>query len=96
MSKRSQAARWSFWNSMLGFWAGDGLIHLGRGNISRAQAEAMADSPDQFVDLVLSLMGVSPSTTSRDVLYVHARSQPWWERIDVVCLALLMPEFHVA
>ena len=40
---------------MLGFWAGDGLIHLGAGSISRAQAESRwRGQPDQFVDLLLA------------------------------------------
>ncbi|MEO6571203.1 MAG: DUF1800 family protein, partial [Ilumatobacteraceae bacterium] len=96
MANRCLAARYFMWNTMLGFWDGDGLIHLGRGSISRQQSSAMADQPDQFVDLILSLMGVSASPTSRQVLYDHARSESWSERNDLIALALLMPEFHVA
>jgi hypothetical protein len=84
------------WNTMLGFWDGDGLIRLGSGAISRAEVEAHAGSPDQFVDLLLSKMMLSLGPSSREVLCAHARSSPWYEWLDLVALALLAPEVHVA
>lgn len=96
MGKRALAARFFMWNTMLGFWAGDGLIHLGGGTISRAEAEAYDGQPEQFVDLLLTRMRFTPTQTSRDVLYAHARASRWWERISMVSLVLMLPEMNVA
>lgn len=96
MAQRSLAARQFMWQSWLGFWAGDGLIHLGAGTISRAEAEAMAGQPDQFVDVLLSKMMLPLTPASREVMYAHSRASQWFERLDLVGLALLAPEVHVA
>jgi uncharacterized protein (DUF1800 family) len=96
MGQRALAARFFMWNTMLGFWAGDGLIHLGGGTISRAEAEAYDGQPEQFVDLLLARMRFTPTQTSRDVLYAHARASRWWERISMVSLVLMLPEMNVA
>jgi uncharacterized protein (DUF1800 family) len=96
MAQRSLAARYFMWTTMLGYWAGDGLIHLGGGTISRAEAEALDGQPEQFVDLLLGKMFLSLSAASREVLYVHARQAPWFERNDLIALALLSPEVQLA
>ncbi len=96
MGNRSLAARYYMWNAMAGFWDGDGLLRLGGGTVSRAEFEAHAALPDQLVDLLLARMRVDAGPASRDVLYRHARNQQWFERLDLVALILLMPEFHVA
>ncbi len=96
MGQRALAARFFMWSTMLGFWAGDGLIHLGGGTISRAEAEAYDGQPEQFVDLLLARMRFTPTQTSRDVLYAHARASRWWERISMVSLVLMLPEMNVA
>jgi uncharacterized protein (DUF1800 family) len=96
MAHRSLAARYFTWSTMLGLWDGDGLIRLRLGSISRAEVEAHAAHPEQFVDLLLSKMMISLSAASREVLYAHARSSPWYDWTNLVCLALLAPEMHVA
>lgn len=96
MAQRSLAARYFMWSAMLGYWAGDGLIHLRGGAISRAEAEALDGQPEQFVDLILSKMLLSLSAASREVLYTHARQAPWFERNDLIALALLSPEVQLA
>jgi uncharacterized protein (DUF1800 family) len=96
MAGRALAARYFMWSTMLGYWDGDGLIHLGGGAISRAEVEAYAAQPEQFVDLLLSRMRITVGATSREVLYNHARSTQWYERNDLVALALLAPEVHLA
>jgi uncharacterized protein (DUF1800 family) len=96
MAQRSLAARYFMWSTMLGYWAGDGLLHLGAGTISRGEAEALDPHPEQFVDLVLSKMMLTLSDASREVLYAHARQAPWYERHDLIALALLAPELQLA
>jgi uncharacterized protein (DUF1800 family) len=96
MGQRALAARYFMWSTMLGFWAGDGLIHLGGGTISRAEVEAHAASPEAFVDLLLSYMRVNATPASREALYAHARANPWYDRLELVGLILLLPEVQVA
>jgi uncharacterized protein (DUF1800 family) len=96
MSHRALAARFFMWSTMAGYWSGDGLIHLGGGTISRAQAESYGGQPDAFVDLLLSNMRITPTDSSRTVLYEHARATQWYDRSELVGLILLLPEVHVA
>jgi uncharacterized protein (DUF1800 family) len=96
MANRALAARFFMWSTMLGFWSGDGLIHLGGGAISRAEVESYAARPDDFVDLLLSRMRITATAASRALLCDHARSVQWWDRTEIVGLALLLPEVHVA
>jgi uncharacterized protein (DUF1800 family) len=96
MAGRALAARYFMWTSMLGYWSGDGLIHLGGGALSRAQVESYANMPDQFVDLLLSRMRLDLGADSRAVLYAHARNTQWFDRGELVGLALLAPEVHLA
>jgi hypothetical protein len=96
MSHRALAARYFMWSTMPGYWSGDGLIHLGGGTISRSQAESYEAQPEAFVDLLLSNMRITPTDSSRAVLYEHARSIRWFDRSELVCLILLLPEVHVA
>ena len=82
---------------MLGFWSGDGLIHLAGGAILAVEVESYAARPDDFVDLLLSAEAARTATAaSRALLCDHARSVQWWDRTEIVGLALLLPEVHVA
>ena len=96
MGYRALSARYFMWNCMLGFWAGDGLLHLGAGAISRSQMESMAGQPDQFVDLLLATMRFTPTAVSRQVLYDFARSTQWYEWLTMVNLVLMLPEMQLA
>jgi hypothetical protein len=96
MGHRALAARFFLWNTMLGFWSGDGLLHLGGGTVSRAQVESYNGQPEAFVDLLLSLMRIMPTDSSRAVLYAHARSTAWPYWLELVLVILLLPEVHVA
>lgn len=93
---RALAARFFMWNTMLGFWAGDGLIHLGGGTISRAEAESLDGAPEQFVDLLLARLRVTPKAHSRAVLDDFARSCRWSDRIPLIMLVLMLPELQLA
>ena len=97
MTARTDVARHFMWRTMQGYWDGDGLIRLGGGNISRNQIEnTYRDQPEVLVDRILSLMGVTASTESKNALYDYARNSEWWERNELVGLALMMPEMNVA
>ncbi|HSJ90729.1 MAG TPA: DUF1800 family protein [Ilumatobacter sp.] len=96
MGYRALAARYFMWTAMAGFWAGDGLLHLGAGPISRAQVEALAGAPEQFVDLLLSHMRFTPTPHSRSVLDDFARSTAWPHWPNLVLLVLMLPEMHTA
>jgi uncharacterized protein (DUF1800 family) len=96
MGYRALAARYFMWTCMSGFWAGDGLLHLGAGPISRAQIESLANAPDQFVDLLLAHMRFTPTAHSRQVLYDFARSMAWPYWLSLVNIALLLPDMQVA
>jgi uncharacterized protein (DUF1800 family) len=97
MGHRALAARYFFWTSIASFYAGDGLMHLGAGAMSVGEVEAMADQPEHFVDELLSRMFVNnASSTTKQVLYAHARATPWPERPQMLALALLSPEVNLA
>jgi uncharacterized protein (DUF1800 family) len=98
MAQRALAARYFMWTAMLGYWAegGDALLHLGGGSMSRAEVQSYAGQPDAFVDVLLGRMFITASAHSRAVLYNHARSTQWSEWNELVLLALLLPEVHLA
>ena len=97
MAQRTYAAQSFAWQSMRGYWDGDGLIHLGAGTLSRTEIErTYRNQPTQLVDRILSLMFLSPSASSRDALYAFAQQSQWWDRSDLVPLALMMPDINVA
>jgi uncharacterized protein (DUF1800 family) len=97
MTARTNVARHFMWRTMTGYWDGDGLIRLGRGTISRNEIEnTYREQPDALVDRVLSLMGITATTESKNALYTYARNSEWWERNELIVLALLMPEMNVA
>lgn len=96
MAQRALAARYFMWTSMAGYWAGDGLLHLGGGAMSRAEIEAMAGQPEHFVDQLLARTFITYlSDQSKQVLYDHARATPWYERHEMLALVLLAPEVHL-
>jgi hypothetical protein len=41
-------------------------------------------------------MGLNPSASSRDALYAYSQASQWWERNDLIPLALMMPDINVA
>jgi hypothetical protein len=96
MGHRALAARFFMWSTMMGYWSGDGLLHLGAGPISRAQVESYEGQPEAFVDLLLSHMRIRPTDTSRAVLYAQARLTDWPHWPELIMLVLLLPEVHVA
>ena len=97
MSQRTYAARHFGWRTMRGYWDGDGLIRLGGGTISRAEIESTyRNDPNGLVDRILQLMGLDPSASSRNALYAYSQASEWWERNDLIPLALMMPDINVA
>jgi uncharacterized protein (DUF1800 family) len=97
MSQRTYAARHFGWRTMRGYWDGDGLIRLGGGTISRAEIESTyRNDPNGLVDRILQLMGLNPSASSRNALYAYSQASEWWERNDLIPLALMMPDINVA
>jgi hypothetical protein len=97
MSQRTYAARHFGWRTMRGYWDADGLIRLGGGTISRGEIEGTyRNDPNGLVDRILTLMFLSPSTSSRNALYAYSQASQWWERNDLVPLALMMPDINVA
>jgi uncharacterized protein (DUF1800 family) len=97
MSARTSVARHLAWRTMRGYWEGDRVIRLAGGTISRDEIErTYRNQPNAVVDRILDLMRLNPTTESRNALYAYSAQSEWWERNDVVFLAMLMPEFHVA
>ncbi len=97
MSQRTQAARHFGWRTTRGYWNGDGLINLGGGSVSRADIEGVyRNDPNGLVDRILSLMALNPSASSRNALYAYSQGSKWWERNELVPLALMMPDINVA
>jgi len=97
MSGRTSAARHIAWRTMRGYWDGDGKINLAGGSISRSQIEGTyRDDPNGLVDRTLALMSLTVTTESRNALYAYAGGSEWWERNELIALALMTPEMHVA
>jgi uncharacterized protein (DUF1800 family) len=97
MAQRTSTAQSFGWRVMSGYWSGDGLIHLAAGSISRNEIEhTYRDQPVALVDRILELMRVELSPTSRTALTTFSEGSAWWERSDLVRLAFLTPDFHVA
>ena len=97
MSKRTDQARRFMWIAMGGFWAGDGLLHLRSGAISRADFEGyFRDRPDQLVDRILELMQLRLGGATRQALVDYAARSPWWERLALVQLIIMSPDFNLA
>lgn len=97
MSARSSVARHLAWRTMQGYWDGDRVIRLAGGTISRNEIEqTYRDQPNAVVDRVLDLMRLNPTAESRNALYAYSADSEWWERNELVFLAMLMPELHVA
>ena len=97
MAKRTDAARQFAWQSMRGYWNGDGLIHLAGGTIAKTEIdETYRDRPADLVDRFLDLMHLSVSSDSRDALVAFATASERWERSDLLALILVSPDFHLA
>ena len=97
MSKRTDTARSFAWRSMTGYWSGDGLIHLGRGTISRTELQDdYADQPVALLDRFTELMGITLSASSHQALADMSQQMSRWERSDLLSMILLAPDFHVA
>ena len=67
-----------------------------RHHLARRGRERLRDDPDGLVDRILQLMRITATPTSRAALYTYSRNSQWWERNELIALALLMPEMHVA
>ncbi len=97
MSARTSVARHLAWRTMRGYWEGDRVIRLAGGTISRNEIETTyRDQPNVVVDRILELMRINPTAESRNALYAFSANSQRWERPDLVFLAMLMPELHVA
>jgi uncharacterized protein (DUF1800 family) len=97
MAKRTDMARHFGWRSMRNYWEGDQLIRLGGGSLSRSEIETTyRDRPNDLVDRILSLMYLAPSASTRNALYAYAQQSRWWERHELVPLALMSPDINVA
>jgi uncharacterized protein (DUF1800 family) len=97
MSARTSVARHLAWRTMRGYWDGDRVIRLAGGTISRNEIErTYRDQPSAVVDRILELMRITPTAESRSALYAYSANSQWWERNELVFLAMLMPELHVA
>ena len=65
--------------------------------LSRAEVESTyRNDPNGLVDRILQLMGLNPSASSRNALYAYSQASQWWERNDLIPLALMMPDINVA
>ncbi|MBK9969341.1 MAG: hypothetical protein IPP16_00890 [Acidimicrobiaceae bacterium] len=60
-------------------------------------------TPEQAVDFVAAMFGVSLSTASRNALlgFVNVQRQEesyvgWWESTNLLTMMMMTPEFHVA
>lgn len=97
MAKRTDAARQFAWQSMRGYWNGDGLIHLSGGTISRAEIDGTyRDRPADLVDRFLELMHLDYSSNTRSALVAMSIAAERWERTDLLALILVAPDFHLA
>ncbi len=98
MAKRTDTARSFGWRSMEGYWNGDGLLHLAGGTLSRTEIQdtTYSDDPDGLLDRLLELMQLELTSSSKGALSAMVNDASRWERIDVLPLILLAPEFHVA
>jgi hypothetical protein len=97
MAKRTDTARSIMWDSMRGYFNGDGLIHLADGSISKTEIDTTyRDRPEELVDRFYELMRISPTPATRAALRAYARSAERWERAYLSGLIMIAPEFHVA
>ncbi|MCB0968536.1 MAG: DUF1800 family protein, partial [Ilumatobacter sp.] len=97
MAKRTDAARQFAWQSMRGYWNGDGLIHLAGGTISRDEIDVtLRYLPADLVDRFLDLMFLTLSPASRDALVAFSTASERWERPDLLALVLVSPDMHLA
>jgi uncharacterized protein (DUF1800 family) len=97
MAQRAACAQSFGWRTMREYWEGDGLIHLAGGTISKTEIEfTYRTKPVELVDRILSLMQITLSATSRNALLTYSSNSQWWERQQLIFLALMAPEFHVA
>jgi uncharacterized protein (DUF1800 family) len=96
MSKRTDQARRFMWIAMAGFWDGDGLLRLGGGTIHRDEFSGYYhDRPAELVDRLLQLLRTSVSGSTRQILIEYAAGAPWWERLSLVHLILMSPDFQL-
>lgn len=97
MAKRIETAQQMAWQSMRGYWNGDGLVHLAGGTISKDEINgSFRDRPADLVDRFLELMHLSYSSASRDALVAYSTASERWERPDLLALILVAPDFHLA
>jgi uncharacterized protein (DUF1800 family) len=97
MAARTEASRSFIWRSMMGYWGGDGLIHLKNGTLSQTQLQdGYGSDPAGAVDRMLELMGVELSAGSRAALVTMSGACSRWERTDLLPLILITPDFHMA
>lgn len=97
MLSRTTAVRSSMWHAMPGYMDGDQLIHLQLGSVSRQELEgALQAQPAAVVDRFAQLMNIHLSAHTREVLVHHSTVAGYWERIDLIPLMLLTPDFQAA
>ena len=97
MSKRTEAALIAARESSLGYESGDELIHLADGTISKDQIENVwAADGQQTLDRMLNLMNITLGSASYGILRDLAETFPPEQRIDLLHMIFLTPEFHLA
>jgi len=83
--------------AQLGYWNGDGLIHLAGGTLSHAEVTGTyADRPADLVRRILSLMHVKVATPTFTALVNYATAITPPERNQLVRLILTCPDMHLA
>jgi uncharacterized protein (DUF1800 family) len=103
MDARARAADEILSGCSRGYWGATGLLEFAGGSISLAEISARDSSGtpimsnEEFLNRVLSLMGVRLSAETRDaILSGFLRLASVWERNLVVQLILASPEFQMA
>ncbi len=97
MSKRTEAALIAARESSLGYESGDELIHLAEGTISKNEIETVwAADGQQTLDRMLNLMNITLGSASYGVLRDLAEAFTPDQRIDLLHMIFLTPEFHLA
>ncbi len=97
MAARAAIATAVSTRAQLGYWNGDGLIHLAGGTLSHTEVtRTYADRPADLVRRILSLMHVKVAAPTFTALVNYATAITPPERNQLVRLILTCPDMHLA